>query len=47
MIVDPWGTVLCTVPDGVGVALADIDLTRLREVRAKLPALQHRRDGPS
>ncbi len=43
MIVDPWGTVLCTVPDGIGIGLAEIDLDRLRTIRAKLPALQHRR----
>jgi predicted amidohydrolase len=43
MIVDPWGTVLCRVPDGIGIALAEIDLGRLRSIRAKLPALKHRR----
>jgi predicted amidohydrolase len=43
MIIDPWGTVLCCVPDGIGVGLAEIDLGRLRDVRARLPALRHRR----
>jgi predicted amidohydrolase len=43
MIVDPWGTVLCCVPDGTGVGTAEIDLARLRAIRAKLPALAHRR----
>jgi deaminated glutathione amidase len=42
MIVDPWGTVLCCVPDGGGVGVAEIDLGRLKQVRASLPALKHR-----
>lgn len=43
MIVDPWGTVLACAPDGEGVALAALDVARLREVRRRLPALRHRR----
>jgi len=43
MIVDPWGTVLCTVPDGEGVALAELDFARLEDVRRRLPSLRHRR----
>jgi nitrilase len=41
--VDPWGTVLCTVPDGEGVGLAKLDFARLEEVRRTLPSLRHRR----
>jgi predicted amidohydrolase len=43
MIVDPWGVVLCTVPDGEGFGLADLDFDRLEEIRERLPALRHRR----
>lgn len=43
MIIDPWGTVLCTVPDGEGVALAELDFARLEDVRRRLPSLRHRR----
>jgi nitrilase len=43
MIVDPWGEVLAVRPEGEGVVLADIDLDKLREVRASLPALLNRR----
>lgn len=43
MIVDPWGVVLATVPDGEGVALADLSLDTLERVRRELPALRHRR----
>jgi predicted amidohydrolase len=42
LIVDPWGTVLARVADGVGVALAPIDLDRADEIRARLPVRRHR-----
>lgn len=45
LLVDPWGVILATAPDGEGLALADLDFARLREVRRELPALQHRRVG--
>ena len=43
MIVDPWGTVLARVEEGVGVCVADLDLSRLDEVRAQVPSMEHRR----
>lgn len=43
MIVDPWGVTLAVAPDIETVALADLDFAHLREVRRKLPALEHRR----
>jgi predicted amidohydrolase len=43
LIADPWGTVLATAPDEEGYALAELDLARQDAVRAKLPALTHRR----
>jgi len=43
MIVDPWGTVLAEVQDGVGFCVADLDLERVAEVRAQIPSLQNRR----
>jgi len=46
MVVDPWGEVLVEAPEeGDGVWFADLDLARLREIRRRLPALQHRRLG--
>jgi predicted amidohydrolase len=45
MIVDPWGVVLARAGDGEGIAVADLDLHRLAEIRAQLPALAHRRLG--
>jgi predicted amidohydrolase len=43
MIVDPWGLVLAQAPDSVGYILAELDLERQREIRARLPALANRR----
>jgi deaminated glutathione amidase len=47
MVVDPWGAVLVEAPgEGDGVWTAELDMARLHEVRASLPALRHRRLGP-
>jgi predicted amidohydrolase len=43
MIVDPWGSVLAQVPDGEGVAVAELDFDRLERLRRELPALSHAR----
>ncbi len=43
MVVDPWGEVLDVCPEGEGLALADLDLERIRQVRTQLPALAHRK----
>jgi predicted amidohydrolase len=46
LVVDPWGEVLLDMGDDVGVGFADIDLSRVSEVRSKIPALNHRRPIP-
>jgi len=43
LVVDPWGEVLALLEVGEGVVMAQLDLDRLAEVRAQLPALTHRR----
>lgn len=43
LIADPWGTVLATAPDDEGYALAELDFARQDAIRARLPALSHRR----
>jgi nitrilase len=43
MIVDPWGSIVAQVPAGEGLALAEMDMARLEQVRRELPALTHRR----
>ena len=42
-VIDPWGEVLAELrSENEGIALAEIDLTRLQEIRARLPALKNR-----
>ncbi|MEO3822020.1 carbon-nitrogen hydrolase family protein [Plantactinospora sp. B24E8] len=43
MVIDPWGTVLGQAPDTVGTVVVDLDLDRLRSIRAELPSLANRR----
>lgn len=43
IIIDPWGEVLASLPDGPGVVVADVDPARIAGVRACLPALRHRK----
>jgi predicted amidohydrolase len=43
LVADPWGTLLCTAPDRPSVALAEIDLGRIRSLRERLPTLRHER----
>jgi predicted amidohydrolase len=42
MIVDPWGVVLATAPDGEGFVAADLDLAAQDRVRESLPSLANR-----
>ena len=43
MVVDPWGEVLLDMEDGPSVAFAEIELSRITDVRSRVPALSHRR----
>ena len=42
MIIDPWGDVQAVLPEGEGVVVEEIEQGRLKSVRSRLPALQHR-----
>lgn len=42
MIIDPWGVILADAGDRPGVAVAEIDPHRLRQVRRQMPSLEHR-----
>ena len=42
MLVDPWGVVVSERAQGIGFDIADLDKTRLAQLRAQLPALKHR-----
>ncbi|MEB3282817.1 MAG: carbon-nitrogen hydrolase family protein [Lyngbya sp.] len=42
MIIDPWGVILDDAGDKPGVAVAEIQPTRLEQVRVQMPSLKHR-----
>lgn len=46
LVVDPWGEVLLDMGEEPGLAFAEIDLKRITDVRARIPALSHRRPIP-
>lgn len=46
LVVDPWGDVLLDMGEQTGVGFADIDLSRISDVRSRIPALTHRRPIP-
>jgi predicted amidohydrolase len=43
MLIDPWGEVIDVLPEGEGVVGGIIDLERIADIRASLPALRHRK----
>jgi len=43
MLIDPWGEVLANLPEGEGFITGTLSKDKLKEVRSKLPALQHRK----
>lgn len=43
MLVDPWGTVLSDLSEGNGLITGILSKDKLKEVRSKIPALQHRK----
>ena len=44
LVVDPWGDVLLDLGEGASVGFAEIELSRITDVRGRVPALSHRRD---
>ena len=42
MIIDPWGKVLSNAGEKTGMASAELDIEILKEVRKKLPSIEHR-----
>ena len=49
LVIDPWGEVLLDMGDSDAprLAFAEIDLSRIAEVRGRVPALAHRRPIPA
>jgi predicted amidohydrolase len=42
VLFDPWGETLAQIDQGPGVIVGDVELYRIAQVRASLPALAHR-----
>lgn len=42
MLINPWGEIIACLPEGEGVAVGELDLERMQQVRENLPALRHR-----
>lgn len=42
MLVDPWGEICASLPEGEGLVIGEIDPARQAAVRESLPALSHR-----
>ena len=47
LVIDPWGEVLLDMGEEAGLGFAELDTARLADVRARIPALQHRRPIPT
>ena len=45
LVIDPWGCVTADKGEGVGLAFAEIDLSRVAAVRQQIPVACHRRLG--
>ena len=46
LVVDPWGDVLLDMGEARGLGFAEIDLSRVADVRSRIPVLAHRRPIP-
>ncbi|HET9811575.1 MAG TPA: carbon-nitrogen hydrolase family protein [Sphingomicrobium sp.] len=43
LLVDPWGEIMIDMNDEVGIGFAELDLAKVRQVRGRIPAIDHRR----
>src|SRR3546814_496642 len=43
LVIDPWGEALLDMGTEPGVALCEIDMARVEDVRGRVPAIRHRR----
>lgn len=43
MLIDPWGEIVASLPQGEGVVIGEMSQERLVSVRKAIPALKHRR----
>ena len=46
LVVDPWGDVILDMGEGEGLAVVELNLDRIKEVREQIPVHANRRDVP-
>lgn len=46
LVADPWGELVLAMDGAPGLGFAEIDLSRIADVRSRVPALHHRRPIP-
>jgi predicted amidohydrolase len=46
LVIDPWGELLLDMGEEAGLGTAEIDLSRIEDVRSRIPVLRHRRPIP-
>lgn len=42
LVIDPWGKILAEVEEGIGLAVAEVDLAEVDRVRREMPCREHR-----
>ncbi|MGC6400821.1 carbon-nitrogen hydrolase family protein [Sphingomonas sp. FW199] len=47
LVIDPWGEVLLDMGEAPGIGFAEIDPARVADIRARVPAIRHRRAIPA
>ncbi len=46
LVIDPWGEIILDMGTAAGLGFAEIELSRVADVRARIPVLEHRLDIP-
>jgi deaminated glutathione amidase len=46
LVIDPWGELLLDMGEEAGLGTTEIDLSRIEDVRSRIPVLRHRRPIP-
>jgi deaminated glutathione amidase len=47
VVIDPWGETVLDMNDQIGLGFADLDLTLVDAVRARIPVIAHRKAIPA
>jgi deaminated glutathione amidase len=47
VVIDPWGETVLDMNDQIGLGFADLDLTLVDDIRARIPVIAHRKAIPA